>query len=379
MDRWSEAFWIESELSSSPALRVGFLLKQGLLQPEVPAEFRWDWTYHRLWQMKAVWDPVSSRLVIVDRHTDQIVYETSVVRVSCGRQIHVFFVDPQTGARFRQIVFYKERFGSREALDLKYPSQRITPADRREVALQMPEAFSKPWPVPPDPDVPNHAKPRGLGLEAERWRNSTEGAMSNVLPVSEELYQWARAQIETFLVEHYKPASLPQPRPWPADHLETGIWELQPRLDLHALQAAALFRDRERTMDLLSYRHHRAQLTEAVVSIDLRDPQAPRLVVFNYYRFPDSKATNTYFSVLELTPPDNTPQRRRYIICTYSGKRVDSVAFRYGVWASKEALRLENASQRSARYVNRIMRASVDARREKEPVKPQPRLRNQRR
>ena len=382
MDRWSEVFSDEYQLSLAPALRANVLRQHGLLQPKVSGRLRWSWVQANVtMEMEAVWDCERGVLTINDRRENKVVYEVGVDRLATGRQQQVFFVDGQNGRRFKTLYFYRGRFGTREAFGIKYPSQRLTPADLRETALQRPDVYQAPWPTPPDPDFIAPPLPRRrAGRETRYAYWSAEIAIRYGGPLSDDDAKIIVGMTAAFLSDHLERPAPTMPQVSPTEHLEIGIWELQPRLDVFSLQRAGLLKDGEQTLFRLHYEHDRSKLTDVIVCVDLRSPSRPCLVMHNYFENFDRSERHLHRTYLELTPPDDTPQRRRYIICPFSAQRVDAVAYRAGVWGSKAALRLENASQRSERYVDRIFRASVDAPRVPEkPAKRQPRLRHHRR
>ena len=263
MDRVKDIFEDEARLVLCPAVQVSFLRANGLLHSDKSGRLQWSWfSGGQFRPIDVIWNATTSHLTIQRRDDGELLLKAVVEHIRQGRQSQTFILDPKTGERCNTLYFVDGVIGSRKAFGIPYPSRRLTPAMRRELEIQQPHLR---WPQPRDPDLEQSADLASVSMQSpifqDRW--------STACALEEGRQTWAKDpdHCEHFLDDQLVAAigepvlPLPLARPWPADDLEVGIWEQQPRLDYFELRRAGLIVDGQRRYATLSYSHDRAKLS----------------------------------------------------------------------------------------------------------------------
>jgi hypothetical protein len=328
-------------LSLVAALGSTFLRRHGLLYAERDATLKVQWLRFATGKIELAWNAATLELLVRGGQTEV------AVRVVSSREDKwsPVFVCPLDGQSCSTLYLLQGRWGSMRAHRLSYPSRQLSVEDHRDVAagLRVKERYRPNDPVVTEPAT-NHQNPRSsrrlnpLGTEAaivagrKVWREKH-------LPVF--INTWRSLLDERPSVEKRSPS--------PFSKAKRVIWEDLPVLELNVLIKNNLVPGDRPTVALLFYGILSQGLEDCGLFIEPGNPVEPHIdIVFRASR------SEPRLTSVQLTIPK--AGERQYMICPISGSKVDALGFRSGVWGSRDALRAENASQRSATFRTRMAR-----------------------
>ena len=356
MTDWFDVYLEEEKLCRHPVLRVSFLRRVGLLGEE-PGSVSWQVELAKSTiTIEAVWLPELSVLRIKTKPGKAADYDIAVeVKLTNGRR-DASFKAPASGRRCRILYYYNNRFDAREAFGFEPPSRRLTPAMRREIAIQASESVGA-WKKPYDPVTyvrsgGSRPKNDSIAPHSTAWA-LRDGDPNPADPLPQRYIEFG------FATE--------RPPVDPCAHLAMGIWEEQPRLEIGKLAQAGLLQPGEIRHAVLNYGHTRSGNETGLIWVNLSDPANPYLGIASWSVGPGGERVSHAWRTLRITGPEGA-NNRWYMICPFTGARTLVVAYREGWWGTKKPLRLENQSQRSKRFVHKVQRQVVETPRLRVPV-----------
>ena len=396
------------------SLHVSLLRKCGLLLIDTHAQISFWWEVDgKAERGGAVWDP-KQRILRVTETLYGRGHEIVVVHNDRPRGQRVCFICPITGKLCLALFLVGDKLASRQGLKLLYPSQLDTPWERQDrIRCGGPARLEY---VPLEPRLTAEAlsqlerlrqsrRPRdnefgtlaGLAalipfefLEAAKKRvvDLLEQAPSNSAPPPSHLTTPQRASAHpdrgtdsdgsdrhasVKVISDQQPADqqpadqnlsgpcgsepgasgVPMAQTF-AENLPISLVEFQPRLEILALAREGLVEAGAQRFACAGWEAHRGGTITVSFCVDLTNSDQSKLAVLTFFK------GVSFGQVFAITPPEPGPRQRRHFVCPNTGKRVEVLFFREGLWASRHALALKHASQRSKRFTKHVRQGRRD-------------------
>ena len=320
-----------------------------MLVADTPHDLSVSWKRFKAPTMELSWLPQFGDLVIKD--DSGVSSRIEVVLQREERQTQTYFRCPITLDLCSVIYFRGGRWGSPRGLGLSYPSRTLSVQDKLDQKAGLIPGRFKPY----DPDVIRG----GVSLPRPRARRKPDNRFGSAAALEYGKAEFDRALRAVVWREPIVRAlsnCLEQAGPLgsivtlaPQDTL---IWEDLPRLELAVVRAGAISDPTGTVVAGLKFSGLGSPLDFAMVFFAPPEEGREYIAVASLEKGGRVKV----YQILVLTKRERG--RRQFIVCPVTGKPVDTVGYRDQVWASREALKTTNRTQRSNRFQNAIARRS---------------------